>query len=453
MINSQSAGPVRDIYSVSRLNREARGLLENALPLLWVEAEISNLARPSSGHLYFTLKDSQAQVSCAMFRNRSARLAFKPEAGLQVLVRARVSLYEPRGGFQLIVEHMEEAGDGALQRAFEALKKRLQAEGLFDTAHKKPLPAMPRCIGVITSPGGAAIRDVLTVLKRRYPLTRVVVYPTLVQGNEAADQIVRALQLADARGECDVLLLTRGGGSLEDLWPFNEENVARAVFDCRLPIVSAVGHEVDTVITDFVADQRAATPSAAAELLTPDVSDWLAGLASHRERLLRLIRQRLQQAGEQCKWLTVRLQQQHPGQRLLQQSQRLDELEQRLKTSLSHQLHQSLSRIGVLRARLLQHNPINRLERCEQQRQSLSARLRYSLSQTLAHKQQALQALSHALDTVSPLATLQRGYSITLLPSTGQVVKNSTGLSAGDTIETRLAQGVILSTVTETRES
>src|SRR5690606_35272474 len=268
-------GTEREILSVSQLNRRAKQLLETHLPLLWVEGELSNVSQPSSGHWYFTLKDDQAQVRCAMFRNRNMLVRFKPQQGQQVLVRARVSLYEGRGDYQLIAEHMEEAGTGALQRAFEALKAKLGAEGLFDEARKRPIPTLPRHIGVITSPTGAAIRDVLTVLERRFPSIPVTVIPVAVQGKESAPQIVRALELANRCGLFDVLLLTRGGGSLEDLWSFNEEAVARAVAASQLPVVCAVGHEVDFSIADFVADLRAPTPSAAAELMTPDGEDWL----------------------------------------------------------------------------------------------------------------------------------------------------------------------------------
>jgi exodeoxyribonuclease VII large subunit len=331
----------RDVYSVSRLNREARGLLESAFPRLWVEGEISNLARPVSGHLYFTLKDARAQVSCALFRNRATRLGFSPENGSQVLIQAQVSLYEARGNYQLIVNQMEEAGDGALRRAFEQLKNRLHKEGLFEAQHKQPLPRLPRCIGVITSPSGAAIRDVLTVLRRRFPGIPVIIYPTQVQGETAAGQIVAAIQTADSRAECDVLLLTRGGGSLEDLWPFNEEVVARAVFACKLPMVSAVGHEIDFVITDFVADQRAATPSAAAELLSPDQTELDNRFRQLDSRLYALLRQRLQQHRDQLNWLTKRMQQSHPGRQLQQQAQRLDDLELRLSRAWQHQAAQA----------------------------------------------------------------------------------------------------------------
>lgn len=457
MIQSMASHPSqmteRDIYSVTRLNREARALLENAFATLWVEGEISNLARPASGHLYFTLKDAAAQVSCALFRNRGMRLGFKPDEGMQVVARARVSLYEPRGGFQLIVESLEEAGDGALQRAFAALKQRLDREGLFDSQHKVPLPTMAKTIGVITSPSGAAIRDVLTVLRRRFPALPVIIYPTRVQGDGATDNIVAAIRTADARAECDVLILTRGGGSLEDLWPFNEERVARAVYDCRLPMISAIGHEIDFVITDFVADQRAPTPSAAAELVSPDSQEWQAAFSALRDRLAGSIRRHLQRRREQLAWLSRRLQQQHPGQRLLQKSQRLDELEQGLRRLITHQLQQRQSRLRELSARLLRHHPGHRFERVEQRRLLLAGRLRQAIRFYLERKQQALNTLARTLDTVSPLATLERGYSITLRPSTGQVVQTSKALKIGEQIETRLAHGRVISQVTGTHET
>ena len=325
------SAPERDIYSVSRLNLEARLLLEQGFPRIWLEGELSNVSRPSSGHLYFTLKDARAQIRAAMFRSRNQAIRFRPEEGLQVLVRGRVSLYEPRGDYQLIVDHMEEAGDGALRRAFEELKRKLDAEGLFDAARKQPLPALPARIGVITSPSGAAVRDVISVLRRRFPAIPVLIYPVPVQGKEAGGEIANAIRLASRRADCDVLILTRGGGSLEDLWPFNEEVVARAIHDCRIPLVSAVGHEIDFTIADFVADRRAATPSAAAELVTPDQLEWLARLTQLSARLENRLRHTLSDDQRRLAWLEQRLQQVHPGQYLRQQAQRLDELEQRAR--------------------------------------------------------------------------------------------------------------------------
>jgi exodeoxyribonuclease VII large subunit len=443
----------REVYSVSRLNRAARELLESSFPRLWVEGEVSNLSRPASGHLYFTLKDAQAQVSCALFRNRALRVGFRPENGTQVLVQAEVSLYEPRGNYQLIVSHMEEAGDGALRRTFEQLKQRLHDEGLFDVQHKQPLPRLPRCIGVITSPTGAAIRDVLTVLRRRFPVIPVIVYPVPVQGAAAAQKIVAALQTAQRRGECDVLLLTRGGGSLEDLWPFNEEAVARALFACTIPVVSAVGHEIDVVITDFVADQRAATPSAAAELLSPDQHDVSARMRQLENRLHTRLQRRLQRTAERIAWLTRRVQHAHPGRRLQQQAQRLDELDQRLRRGWGQRLTQLHARLAGNRARLLLHSPARLLQNLGSRADQLGQRLRYGAGLQFSRRREKLAVLSRALETVSPLATLQRGYSITLNTTDGAVLLDSAQARVGDTLETRLAHGRVYSRITDSKPS
>ena len=277
--------PEREVFSVSALNRDARRIIESNFGVIWVEGEISNLARPSSGHMYWSLKDDNAQVRCAMFRQANRSLTFAPKNGLQVLARARVSLYETRGEFQLIVDFLEEAGEGLLRRRFEELKRKLAAEGLFETERKQQLPALPRRIGVVTSPSGAAVRDILSVLRRRFPWVQVVIYPTLVQGATAAYEIAQTLELADSRGDCDLLILARGGGSLEDLWSFNEEIVARAIAALDTPLISGVGHEIDFTIADFVADVRAPTPSGAAEIAVPDQAEWLAALAGTAQRL------------------------------------------------------------------------------------------------------------------------------------------------------------------------
>lgn len=304
-----------DIYTVSQLNRKARQLLESALPNLWVAGEISNLAQPGSGHIYFSLKDSGAQVQCAMFKAANSRLAFQPKNGDQVLLQGRISIYEPRGSYQLIVAKMEEAGEGLLRRKFEELKAKLNAEGLFDEALKVPLPALPNRIGIVTSPTGAAIRDILHVLTRRYPLASVVIYPTRVQGAAARDEIVRAIELAAERNECDVLIVSRGGGSLEDLWCFNEEVVARAIHACPLPVVSGVGHEVDFTIADLVADVRAPTPSGAAELITPDSSELIRRLQALDRRFTLAIQHHSSACQRFHAQLVARLQQSHPGYR------------------------------------------------------------------------------------------------------------------------------------------
>lgn len=445
------ATPGRDVYTVSRLNREARELLETGLPLLWVEGELSNLARPSSGHLYFSLKDAQAQVRCAMFRNRNQLIRFRPADGMQVLARARVSLYEARGDYQLIVESLEEAGDGALRRAFEQLKQRLLAEGLFEAERKRPVPALPRRIGVITSPTGAAIHDVLTVLRRRFPAIPVLVYPVPVQGKAAAPEIARMIRLASARAECDVLILCRGGGSLEDLWAFNEEIVARAIADCEIPLVTGIGHEVDVTIADFAADLRAPTPSGAAESVSPDGADWLRRLDGLDERLGGVARAGLARRAERLQWLVRRLRQQHPGQRLRQQAQRLDELEQRLLRGMQSGIRRKSLLLDHGLARLLRHTPLHRVERAREHCERLAQRLREQLRRRLERHRDHVTGLGRALDAVSPLATLGRGYAIVRRPD-GGVVRDARTVRTGDSVEARLAHGRLVCEVKETRD-
>jgi exodeoxyribonuclease VII large subunit len=442
----------RDVYSVSRLNREARMLLEGYFPLLWVEGELSNLARPSSGHLYFSLKDEAAQVRCAMFRMRNQSLVFTPRDGMQVLVRARIGLYEGRGEFQLVVEHMEEAGDGALRRRFEELKHRLASEGLFEASRKRPIPSIPRCIGVITSPTGAAIRDVLSVLARRCPVIPVLLYPVPVQGNGAAVEIAQRIRLASERRDCDVLILTRGGGSLEDLWAFNEEVVARAIRACEVPVVTGVGHEIDFTIADLAADCRAATPSAAAELVAPDMAEWLARLAGLQDRLSHAMRRCLGHTSERLAWLTKRLEQQHPGQRLCGQAQRLDELEQRLGRAHRVYLRHCGTRLAELSARLHRHVPVHRLGQLEARCEGLAQRLRGALQLALARREQRLASAVRALDAVSPLATLARGYAIVTKAQDGAIVRRAREVEAGERVETRLSEGRLLCKVEAIRE-
>jgi len=437
----------RVVYTISRLNLEVRGILEGNFPLIWVEGEISNIARPSSGHLYFSLKDASAQVRCAMFRPRNKLGRFSPENGIQVVVRARVSLYEPRGDFQLIVEHMEETGDGALRRAFEILKERLSVEGLFDIAHKKELPALPQQIGVITSPTGAAVRDILHVLKRRFPTIPVLIYPIPVQGATAAPEISRMIRLAGRRNECDVLIVARGGGSLEDLWAFNDEQVARAIYDSPIPIVTGIGHEIDFTITDFVADLRAPTPSAAAELVSPDITEWLSLLQQQQKRLVFLQHNKLEQKSQRLQWLLKRVQQQHPGQRIQQRAQRLDGLEQRLQREIRALFRHKLTHLGEISAHLLRATPHHRIEQYMSGCHYLSHRLATALRHRLDRQRQQLATLSRALDSVSPLATLGRGYAIIRRPSDGKVVRSHLEVNTGDEIEARLAKGRLICNV------
>lgn len=441
--------PQRDIYTVSRLNREVRALLDRSFPLLWVEGEISNLSRPSSGHLYFSLKDRDAQARCAMFKMRNQLLSFTPADGTHVLVRARISLYEPRGDYQLIVEHMEVAGDGLLRLAFEQLKRRLRDEGLFDPAHKKSLPRLPQRIGVITSPSGAAIRDVLSILHRRFPAIPVLVYPVPVQGSAAAPEIARMIRLAGQRNDCDVLILARGGGSLEDLWAFNEEVVARAVYDCPIPIVSGVGHEIDVTIADFVADHRAATPSAAAELVSPNGDEWLKAFIALENRLTMQVTRHQQATAQTLLGLEKRLWQQHPGRRLRDQGQRLDEFELRLNNARRSVLRHTTARLNTLIARLYRHDPSRRLQQLQWQRQQLSRRLTHIMKASLEQRHQQLAGIGRALDAVSPLATLSRGYAIVKRQADGAIVRTVKAVNIGDRIETRVSQGRLISTVTD----
>ncbi len=434
----------RDIYSVSRLNMEARDLLAAHFPLIWLEGEISNLARPASGHLYFSLKDARAQVRCAMFKGRNRGLLVKPENGMQVLVRATVSLYEPRGDYQLIVEHMEAAGEGALRAQFEALKNKLAAEGLFDDARKIALPGLPKRIGVITSPSGAAIRDILSVLKRRFPAIPVLIYPVPVQGEGAAEQIAAAIALADTRKDCDVLILARGGGSLEDLWSFNEEVVARAVAACELPIVAGVGHEIDFSIADFVADQRAPTPSVAAEMVSPNQLDMLNQFRAHEQRLRFLLTRQQQQLAQRLDWLYRRLQQRHPGQQLKLKHQRQLELQQRLQRAILGRIRQGMARSETLTAQLYRHHPGQQLARIASRHDNLRQRLRTAFRMKLKTAQQQLSALARTLDTVSPLATLDRGYAIVSDAQNGQIVRQVQDTAIGQQLRTRLSNGELL---------
>ncbi len=442
----------REILSVSALNSRVRQNLEREFPTIRVEGEISNLARPASGHLYLTLKDAGAQVRCAMFRNRNRLLGFAPENGQQVLVRGRLSLYEPRGDYQLILEHMEEAGDGALRRAYEQLRQRLAAEGLFAEEHKIPLPALPKRIGVITSPSGAAIRDVLSILKRRFPTIPVLVYPVPVQGQGAGEEIARMIDIAAEREDCDVLILTRGGGSLEDLWAFNEEIVARAIFNCAIPIVSAVGHEIDVTIADFVADLRAPTPSGAAEMVTPDSQEWLQWLGTVETRLAQQTRRHLAQATQQLDWLGKRLAGQHPGARLSQKMQGLDHLDMRLQGAMHQRLRSHAGTLRETQARLHQHNPQQRILRYQGRFEHLAHQLTLLTKQQLTNRSRQLGALGRTLNTVSPLATLDRGYSITR-DSRGHILRRAAEIEPGTSVETQLAEGKIISTVTASHSS
>ncbi|MFM4942536.1 exodeoxyribonuclease VII large subunit [Aeromonas bivalvium] len=441
-LDESSQSRQQQIFTVTRLNSAVRMILEQDLGLVWLTGELSNLAMPSSGHWYFSLKDMSAQVRCAMFKGNNRRVPFRPQDGMQVLVQARVSLYEPRGDYQLIIESMQPAGDGMLALRFEELKRRLGAEGLFDEGRKRPLPREPRAVGLVTSATGAALHDMLTVLGRRAPDLPVFIYPTQVQGSAATAQIVSAIMLANRRAEVDVLIVGRGGGSLEDLWCFNEEAVARAIAHSAIPVVSAVGHEVDVTISDFAADLRAPTPSAAAELVAPDRSARAQRLVHLKQRLVQAISRRQTAARHGFVLLQKRLDHQDPKRRLEQQSQRLDELDRRLQQHLRDRLHQGERRLAGLAMRLQARSPEKLLAIGKRRHQLAEERLHALIAKRQDLARHRLAMLGARLDGISPLATLGRGYSITRTPS-GEVISRAAQVSPGQQLVTTLAEGVL----------
>jgi len=445
-------GHSNDIYTVSRLTREARRLLEGELGTLWIEGEISNMARPASGHIYFSLKDGQSQVRCAMFRGSNRRLNFEPDNGSQVLAQAKVGIYEARGEFQLVVEKMEDAGEGRLRRKFEELKQRLSEEGLFDESAKQELPALPASIGVVTSASGAALRDILNILKRRYPAAPVIVYPSHVQGEGAAKEIAAAINTATVRAECDVLIVARGGGSLEDLWSFNEEIVARAIYACTIPTVAGVGHEVDVTIADLVADVRAPTPSGAAELVAPDRSALLASFRSAERRGALALQRMLGAQSDAHSNLQGRLTRVHPGAVVQQARQRLDDLVIELSESLQDRLNTHAAARRELTQRLRLASPQSRLRRTAEQLKSQRHALAREIRRTLEQVSDRLATTAGSLNTVSPLATLERGYAI-VQTSTGELVRDAQHLKAGDKIQAKLARGLVDATVDKTKQA
>ena len=436
--------------TVSELNHQARHLLESSFMQVWVEGELSGFSRPSSGHWYFSLKDQKCQIRCAMFRGANQRIRTLPREGDQIRIRGKVTLYENRGDFQIIVEHLEPAGLGALQQAFEALKARLQGEGLFDPARKKPIPATPRHIGVVTSPTGAAIHDILTVLKRRCPAIPVTLYPTAVQGQPATADIVQAIARAQQHGLADVLIIGRGGGSLEDLWCFNEEAVARAIAACPIPTVSAVGHEVDVTIADFVADLRAPTPSAAAEKISPDQQDWLRRLTEQQGRLGQSARRLLQRLDNQLGHLSARLR--DPRRELLEKAQRMDELELRLNKAIRDRLDQQKQKTDYLLQRMSAQSPRRTLKTVREQTQRLEERLTLTTRHQLRQKDERLQHIAQTLHVVSPLATLGRGYAI-VKDDNDRIVRKAGDLETGSQITARLGHGSVSARVTEINSS
>jgi exodeoxyribonuclease VII large subunit len=432
----------RKALTPSQLNALARNLLEDAFPLIWVEGELGNLSRPASGHLYFTLKDDRAQVRCALFKPKSQWLKFVPREGLRVLARGRLTLYEARGDYQLILDTMEEAGEGALRRAFEQLKAKLQAEGLFDQSRKRPLPDHVRRLGVLTSPSGAAVRDVLSVLRRRFPLVEVDILPVPVQGDTAAAQIVRMLQAAGRSGRYDALLVTRGGGSLEDLWAFNDEALARTIAASPVPVVSAVGHEVDVSLADFAADLRAPTPSVAAELLVPDRADLAAHLRAQARRLHAVHERLLRHAAQRTDRAALRLQALRPQARLEALQRRQEDALRRLRTAWTRDDQRRHARLRHLAAVLRATRPQRRLALLRDRLQSLAPRPQAATARALQRHALRLHGLARSLEAVSPLATVARGYAI-LQREDGRVVRSVDDASTGNLLDARLRDGVL----------
>ena len=443
-----SPGSARQILTVSKLNRLSRTILESEIGLVWLSAEVSNFVAAASGHWYFTLKDNKAQVRAAMFKGANRRVQQRPKEGDKILVRASVGLYEPRGDYQLVVEHMESDGEGRLKQAFDALKMKLHSEGLFDPARKRSLPENINTIGVITSASGAALHDVLSVLKRRSPATSVIVYPSMVQGETAPQQLINAIHTANRRQEVDVILLTRGGGSLEDLWCFNDEMLARTVAESQLPVVSAVGHEVDVTISDFVADMRAPTPSAAAEQLSQDVSGLMQHILQTRQRLLRAWQRHRDTARHRWQQQHQRLTAQHPSTRISHQAQTLDRIQLALTQAMQRKLSQLRQHTQHTVARLTQQNPERKLAVLNERLRDLSQRNQRAMQQHLKQSRHQLAHRVHLLNSVSPLSTLARGYSISLKDE--HAITDIANVSAGDEIRTRVANGEIISIVERT---
>jgi exodeoxyribonuclease VII large subunit len=437
------------ILQVSELTKKVRFILESELNTVWLCGEISNFVAASSGHWYLSLKDAKSQVRCAMFKGSNRRVRLTPKNGQQVLVRAKVSLYEPRGDFQLIIEQMEDAGEGLLRQQFEQLKNQLNAQGLFSAEHKQIIPKHVQCVGIITSPTGAAVKDILTVLKRRNPNIKAIIYPALVQGQQAAFDISHAIALANQRNECDVLIVGRGGGSLEDLWPFNEESVVRAIYNSLLPVISAVGHEVDTTLSDYVADLRAPTPSAAAELVSQDSNELVAKITLQQQRLTQTMQRILTDKLHTLKHIEHRLQQVHPEQQLRVQQQKSDELTIRLQQVITRELARFQHKPEQLQQRLLQASPSNKIIHQLNHTQQQQQRLTQIISLIHQAKPEKFAHIIEQLQLVSPLATIARGYSITR-DSNKRVIKSIKDMQAGSEVSIQVSDGEILAKVTAT---
>jgi exodeoxyribonuclease VII large subunit len=442
----QPAQPANEaIWTVSALNFEVKTMLSQGIGTLWIEGEISNFARPASGHWYFTLKDEKAQCRAAMFKGRNNRVSFQPQNGQKVLLRAQVTLYEARGEFQLVVDHLEDAGVGELMRRYEQLKAQLDKEGLFDRALKKPLPAHPQQIALVTSASGAAIRDVLSVIARRAPHIPVVVFPTPVQGETAASQIRQALRRVADYGACDVVLLVRGGGSLEDLWCFNDEALARDIHAFPIPLVTGVGHEIDFTIADFVADLRAPTPSVAAESITPDINELMQGIDERVARLLGQLGLRLEQSRERLGYLLKALDQQHPTRQFEQLKLRLYHAYKSLLARQRVRLGEDRHRLRLCQATLAQTSPQVSIAQHQQKLARLLENHQSSMRQRLLLARHQLSLHSRSLDTLSPLKTLARGFAT--VSKNDKLVTSVKQLSPEDNIRIRLSDGKVEATV------
>lgn len=435
-------------FTVTQLNRRVKDLLEVHFPLVWVEGEISNLSRPASGHWYFTLKDERAQISCAMFKRRNSDVKFTPAVGDHLKIRARVSLYEGRGDYQLIVEHMEQAGFGLLQKRFEELKMKLLEKGLFDEGFKKPLPNFVRRLAVVTSPSGAVLHDVLSVLERRFPAMHITIVPAPVQGEDAPQKLIKAIEIADQASKFDAILLCRGGGSIEDLWAFNSELLAHTIFSCKTPIVSAVGHEVDVTIADFVADARAPTPSAAAEMLSPNMNELQAALLRSEGQMQRLVINHIERLTSTVTLLAKHIK--HPRAKIEQWQQRLDNSELRLARSIDRAISRNTQGLAAFKNALHLHSPYYSVHSKREHLQRLHQNMIHSLASALGTRRNQYQSLVAQLDIMSPIATVSRGYSIAKNAS-GEILRSISQVNSGDTISLRVSDGEINAAVSQVK--
>lgn len=438
-------------YTVSELNRLSRQTLESKFPLIWVEGEISNFSMPASGHWYFKMKDETATISCAMFRKQNSRSSFKPQNGIKALARCKITIYEVSGNYQLIIEQIESAGIGALQRKFEELKKQLFNEGIFDDEHKLPIPKYPKKIGIITSPTGAAIQDILSILKRRYPIASVLVYPSIVQGNtldgtSAAKELTERIIFANKENNCDVLILTRGGGSIEDLWAFNDETLARSIHNSKIPIISAVGHEIDYTICDFVSDCRAPTPSAAAEIVSPDINSIVQRLNEKELQLNHVILGFLQARYQKIDNLFIRIR--NPNDYLFHVKTQIEGLRNRIYKNITSKIKIDKETLTHIDKNLQRNHPSEYLYNLFDRLCILEKRLNNEVIELLITKRKKWESSLRLLEAVSPLNTIKRGYAI-VLNKDKKIIKRTSDIKINDRIFTMLGDGGVFSNIEE----